>query len=77
VALIIDLTIAYAELPPSDRRAAWVRFWIRFFLALFYGGGIGAASILGFTANILIPLVSLGSGVGLVYVLFNAAGSVT
>jgi len=67
-ALMIDLTIAYAELPPPDQRAAWVRFWIRFFLALFYGGGIGAAIILGFTANLLIPLVSLGSGAGLVYV---------
>ena len=66
--LIDTLDTDYGKLPPSDRHSARVRFWIRWFLALFCGGGIGAGIVLGFTANILIPLVSLGSGAGLIYV---------
>ena len=38
--------------------AAWFRFWLRFILSLICGSGIGAA----------IPIVTLGAGVGLVYV---------
>ena len=52
----------------SHERFVLVRFWICWLLALFCGGGIGAGIILGFTANILIPLTSLWTGVGLVYV---------
>ena len=49
----------YEQLPTlADRRSAWFRFWLRFILSLICGSGIGAA----------IPIVTLGAGVGLVYV---------
>ncbi|MGA1410243.1 MAG: serine/threonine protein kinase [Prochlorotrichaceae cyanobacterium] len=66
--LIATLDTDYRQLPRSDRCAAWVCFWVRFFLALVCGGGLGMGMLLGFTAHILIPLVSLGTGAGLVYV---------
>jgi len=56
----------YAKLPTPDRSSALRRFGIRFFLALFFGCGIGAAIVHGFTAHVLISIPTLGAG--LVYV---------
>ncbi|MGA1283327.1 MAG: hypothetical protein ACO34J_04595 [Prochlorothrix sp.] len=65
---MFTLVCCACTLTNQKRRESQTNFWIRCFLALFCGSGIGAVLVLGFTAPLLLPIATLGTGAALVYV---------
>ncbi|MEB3273121.1 MAG: serine/threonine-protein kinase [Prochlorothrix sp.] len=64
---VANLKGYYGTLSDKECRDSQTYFWIRYLMALFCGSSIGAVLVLGFTAHLLIPIATLGTGAALLY----------